>query len=174
MTLYHTLSAWLRTQVHASVRTIQTDSTPIVKCTLLNPPSVWMVLIYKGIYLGYSFNNLHIGMIFATVTIKLVYVSIVHVPDVRFMPTGNKAFHSNQRATWGCIEEIRDHFIPPICLQLTMPQWWYGFPLSINTGFECLQYADNVSGKRVIKWNILMWVSFNKFSLDMSILNCQL
>ena len=68
----------------------------------------------------------------------------MHVPDGWFLATGNKVFDSTEGSTCRSVEDIGDNFVPPIILQIMVPSWCCTLPLSINTGFKCLQYADKL------------------------------
>ena len=89
---------------------------------------------------GWSTINWHIKHMHAYVMTTL--------PDIRLLPTVDKVFDSIQCSPQASMEEVRDNFIPPFGFQIAVPLWCCGLLPSINTGFECLQYAGNVVDKR--------------------------
>ena len=121
-------------------------------------------------------NSLYIATILITTLnidrhcIRYYLHVCMYVPDVRFVPTSNKAFDSTQWTTWASVEEIRNHFTPPFRFQLTVPSWWYGFPSFINTSLECLQNAGDVYNwkNRTLPW----WASHRHMYIWSSVTAC--
>ena len=94
------------------------------------------------------------------------------IPDVWFQATCNKVFDSTQWATCRSIEDIGDNFVPPFILQIMVPSWCCTLPLSINTGFKCLQYADKLIKKQLLATDVMSQNTKSHLTCPFSTASC--